>query len=56
MVVYDGSSVAVGLLEGALTLPGGMRLEGVWRYSETRVLSDGAWKIVQFHISTRQGM
>jgi hypothetical protein len=53
--VYGDASVAVGLLAGALTLPGGLRLEGVWRYSETRVLEDGAWKIVQFHISSREG-
>ncbi|MBT8404767.1 MAG: nuclear transport factor 2 family protein [Gemmatimonadetes bacterium] len=55
VVVYDATSVAVGLLEGALTLPGGLRLEGVWRYSETRIVTDGAWKIVQFHISPREG-
>lgn len=53
--VYGSTSVAVGLLEGTLTLPGGLALTGVWRYSETRVHEAGAWKIVQFHISRREG-
>ncbi|NNF37306.1 MAG: DUF4440 domain-containing protein [Gemmatimonadetes bacterium] len=53
--IYGTSSVAVGLLEGTLTLPGGLQLSGVWRYSETRIREGGAWKIVQFHISRREG-
>lgn len=53
--VYGSTSVAVGLLEGTLTLPGGFELSGVWRYSETRIRDGGAWKIVQFHISPREG-
>jgi ketosteroid isomerase-like protein len=55
VAVYGDAAVAVGLLEGALTLPGGLRLEGVWRYSETRIRDGGAWRIVQFHISRREG-
>lgn len=51
VVVYGSTAAAVGMLEGGLILPGGMRIEGPWRYSETRVLSDGAWRIVQFHLS-----
>ncbi len=53
--VYGSTSVAVGLLEGTLTLPGGFALSGVWRYSETRIRDGGTWKIVQFHISPREG-
>lgn len=55
VAVYGTTSVAVGLLDGTLTLPGGLQLAGPWRYSETRVLTDGAWKVVQFHISRREG-
>ena len=53
VAVYGSTSVAVGLLEGTLTLPGGIRMEGVWRYSETRILDGPDWRIVQFHISPR---
>lgn len=49
--VYGDAAVSVAYLEGSLTLPGGGVIEGVWRYSETRVLSGGAWKVVQFHMS-----
>lgn len=51
--IYGGMSVSVGYLAGTLTMPGGLRLPGTWRYSETRVLDGGTWKIVQFHISPR---
>ena len=53
--VYGTASVAVGLLEGTLTLPGGMEMTGTWRYSETRILDDEGWRIVQFHISPLGG-
>lgn len=53
--VFGTTSVAVGEFEGTLTLPGGFQMSGVWRYSETRVNEGGAWKIVQFHISPREG-
>ncbi len=49
--VYGAVAVSVGYLEGTLTLPGGISLPGTWRYSETRIPVNGAWKIVQFHIS-----
>lgn len=49
--VHGNASVAAGYLEGTLTLPGGIRLPGTWRYTETRVRTGGAWKIVQFHLS-----
>jgi ketosteroid isomerase-like protein len=55
VAVYGDAAVSVGLLEGALTLPGGFRMEGVWRYSETRVRDGSEWTIVQFHISPQQG-
>ena len=55
VAVYGTAAVAVGLLEGTLTLPGGMELSGTWRYSETRVREGGAWRVVQFHISPRTG-
>lgn len=53
VTLYGSTAVAVGYLEGQLVLPGGMTMEGPWRYSETRVLTDGAWRIVQFHLSRR---
>lgn len=55
VVVYGSAAVAVGMLDGTLTLPGGLQLAGPWRYSETRVRSEGGWKVVQFHISRREG-
>lgn len=53
--VHGDAAVSVAYLEGSLTLPGGMVIEGTWRYSETRVLSDGAWRVVQFHMSELSG-
>ncbi|WP_405284265.1 DUF4440 domain-containing protein [Gaopeijia maritima] len=53
VAVYGTTSVAVGYIEGQLVLPGGITLQGPWRYSETRVRTDGAWRIVQFHLSKR---
>lgn len=50
-MVGDGVAVAVALLEGSVTLPGGAVQEGSWRYSETRVLEGGTWKVVQYHFS-----
>lgn len=49
--VHGDAAVSVAYLEGSVTLPGGVVIDGTWRYSETRVLSDGAWKVVQFHMS-----
>ena len=49
--VYGNTAVSGALLGGSVTLPGGAVTEGTWRYSDTRVLEDGRWKIVQYHIS-----
>jgi len=52
--MYGSMAVSVAYVEGALTLPGGLVLEGTWRYSETRVETDDGWKVVQFHMSAQQ--
>ena len=49
--VYGNTAVSSTLLGGSVTLPGGATREGIWRYSDTRVLEEGTWKIVQYHIS-----
>ena len=49
--VYGNTAVSGALLGGSVTLPGGAVREGTWRYSDTRVLEEGTWKIVQYHIS-----
>ncbi len=49
--VFGNIAVAVAYADGSLTLPGGEVQEGSWRYSETRVLDGGSWKIVQYHFS-----
>ena len=49
--VYGNTAVSGALLGGSVTLPGGAMREGFWRYSDTRVLEEGTWKIVQYHIS-----
>ena len=49
--VYGNTAVSGALLGGSVTLPGGATKEGTWRYSDTRVLEEGTWKIVQYHIS-----
>jgi uncharacterized protein (TIGR02246 family) len=49
--VLGNVAVAVAYADGSLTLPGGEVRNGTWRYSETRVLEDGSWKIVQYHFS-----
>jgi ketosteroid isomerase-like protein len=51
MMVGDGIAVAVAILEGSVTLPGGTPEEGTWRYSETRINEGGTWKVVQYHFS-----
>ncbi len=54
--VHDGAAVTVAYLEGAINLPGGAgAIGGTWRYSDTRVRADGAWKVVQYHISELGG-
>ncbi len=49
--VYGNAAVSGALFEGSITLPGGEVRSGTWRYSETRVLSNGTWKIIQYHLS-----
>ena len=49
--VYGNTAVTGALLAGSVTLPGGAVASGTWRYSDTRVLEEGTWKIVQYHIS-----
>ena len=49
--VYGNTAVSGALFQGSVTLPGGAVASGSWRYSDTRVLEDGTWKIVQYHIS-----
>jgi hypothetical protein len=51
MMVDATVAVAVATVEGTITLPGGEVQEGPWQYSETRVLEDGQWKVVQYHFS-----
>lgn len=49
--VYGNTAVSGALLGGSITLPGGAVRSGTWRYSETRVLERGKWKVVQYHLS-----
>lgn len=51
MMVGETVAVAVALVEGTITLPGGGIQTGPWQYSETRVLTDGRWRVVQYHFS-----
>ena len=48
---YGNTAVSTGYLTGTVRLPGGAIRTGTWKYSDTRVLEDGLWKIVQYHIS-----
>ena len=50
---YGGFAVTAALLEGSVTLPTGTEIPGTWRYTETRMLDGGIWKIVQYHFSER---
>lgn len=49
--LHGDVAVSVALLDGSLTLPGGEAQEGTWRYSEVRVKTGDAWRIVQYHFS-----
>jgi ketosteroid isomerase-like protein len=49
--VYGNTAVSGALLRGSVTLPGGAVREGTWQYSDTRVLEEGTWKIIQYHVS-----
>ena len=50
---YGGLAVTAALLEGSVSLPNGLEIPGAWRYTETRILDGGIWKIVQYHFSER---
>ncbi len=49
--VIGSTAVAVGYLDGEITIPGGEPQSGTWRYSETRVKDGDTWKVVQYHFS-----
>ena len=49
--VLGNVALTAALLQGGLTLPDGSNVPGTWRYSDTRVLEEGTWKIVQYHFS-----
>ncbi len=49
--VYGNTAVSGALLQGSVTMPGGAMISGTWRYSDTRVLDQGRWKVIQYHIS-----
>ena len=49
--VYGNTAVSGALLQGSVTMPGGAMISGTWRYSDTRVLDEGTWKVIQYHIS-----
>jgi len=52
VTVYSNVAVSAALLQGSVTMPaGGGTVSGTWQYSDTRVLVEGTWKIVQYHIS-----
>ncbi len=53
--VYGNTAVVGARFQGSVTLPGGAVATGTWRYSETRVLEDGTWKVVQYHVSQPAG-
>ena len=49
--VYGNAAVSRAVFRGSVTLPGGATTSGTWRYSDTRVLDDGTWKVIQYHLS-----
>ena len=51
LMVGEAVAVAVAMIEGTVTLPGGEVQDGPWQYSETRVLEEGRWRVVQYHFS-----
>jgi hypothetical protein len=51
VLVRETVAVAVAMIEGSVTLPGGEVQNGPWQYSETRVLEEGQWKVIQYHFS-----
>jgi len=53
--VYGSTAVVRAIFQGSVTLPLGAVASGTWRYSETRVLDEGTWKVVQYHVSQAAG-
>ena len=53
--VYGNTAVTRAIFQGSVTLPLGAVASGTWRYSETRVLDEGTWKVVQYHVSQAAG-
>jgi len=53
---YGEVAVSVAYMDGVLTIPGGGRVEGTWRYSETRIVEGDGWKIVQYHFSEQAAL
>ncbi len=53
--VYGNTAVVRAIFQGSVTLPLGGVASGTWRYSETRVLDEGTWKVVQYHVSQAAG-
>ena len=51
LMVGETVAVAVAMIEGTITLPGGGMQHGPWQYSETRVLEGGQWRVIQYHFS-----
>lgn len=50
--VHGDAAASVAYVDGTLSLPGDQpSITGTWRYSETRIVSGGAWKVVQYHFS-----
>ena len=49
--IFGGTAIAVLTLDGTLALPGGVRVDGPWRYAETRVRSGSEWRIGQVELS-----
>lgn len=50
--VHGETAASVAYVDGTLAMPGGEPpIAGTWRYSEVRIASDGAWKVVQYHFS-----
>lgn len=49
--VYGNAAVSRAVFRGSVTLPGGATASGTWLYTDTRVLDDGTWKVIQYHLS-----
>lgn len=49
--LYGHIAATTAYLVGDIKEPDGRTIEGVFRYSEVRVKSDGVWKLAQYHLS-----